>query len=67
MKELTVKFQLDDDMFAELEELLGSEKKIKAVICKELDAVSSKYFMSGKIKMESIRSRIFRWKRHLMP
>ena len=28
---------------AELEELLGSEKKIKAVICKELDAVSSKY------------------------
>ena len=28
---------------AELEELLGSDKKIKAVICKELEAVSAKY------------------------
>ena len=28
---------------AELEDLLGSDKKIKAVICKELEAVSAKY------------------------
>ena len=28
---------------AELEELLGSDKKIKAVICKELEAVAQKY------------------------
>lgn len=36
---------------AELEELLGSEKKIKAVICKELDAVSSKYGQPRKTQM----------------
>ncbi len=36
---------------AELEELLGSEKKIKAVICKELDAVSSKYGQPRKTQL----------------
>ena len=36
---------------AELEELLGSEKKIKAVISKELDAVSSKYGQPRKTQL----------------
>jgi len=36
---------------AELEELLGSEKKIKAVICKELDVVSSKYGQPRKTQL----------------
>ena len=36
---------------AELEELLGSEKKIKSVICKELDAVSSKYGQPRKTQL----------------
>ena len=36
---------------AQLEELLGSDKKIKAVICKELDAVSAKYGQMRKTQL----------------
>ena len=36
---------------AQLEELLGSDKKIKAVICKELDAVSAKYGQARKTQL----------------
>ena len=36
---------------AELEELLGSDKKIKAVICKELDAVSAKFGQERKTQL----------------
>ena len=36
---------------AELEELLGSDRKIKAVICKELDAVSAKFGQPRKTQL----------------
>ena len=36
---------------AELEELLGSDKKIKAVICKELDSVAQKYGQPRKTQL----------------
>ena len=36
---------------AELEDLLGSDKKIKAVICKELETVAQKYGQSRKTQL----------------